>query len=124
MLMAYILGKDRLWTKKRIFRQKEVFMAGGREYQVHPDCVYMEKVMGVRLRRCIRYVQGIKIPIRFDNLGNAGFTTSEFSLDEAAYIIGKAMKSLMIMLAVIFSAGALCVGIIVAMKVFGMIKGG
>jgi len=119
MLVAYILGKDRLWRKHLLFGNKQIFHKDETDYEIHSDAVYWYRFMGFKLARRIDFKQGCKEPLVYDGIVPS-LSTSMFSLDEAAYIIGKAMKGLLITLAVIFSAVA-CFGVIVLLvKSFGM----
>jgi hypothetical protein len=126
MLVCRILGKDRLWRKKRLFKNKPVFRVSGNDptdYQIHGDCIYWYKMLGIKLFRCIDFKEGCKDPLSYDGIQPVT-TTSMFSLDEGAYIIGKAMKSFYLTIILILSAVSLVTLVIVAMKVFGLLEKG
>jgi hypothetical protein len=124
MLRAFILGKDRRWKKKNIYGTKEIFKKGIYEYEIHPDAVYWYSILGLKVVRRIDFIEGIRLPLVYDNLGNAGYTTSMFTLDDASYIISKSMKSIYILITMLLSAGCLMLLIIVLLKLFGMLENG
>jgi len=95
------------------------------DYEIHPDAIYNERIMGVKIGRCIDYLQGKKIPLVYDCVGEGrvDLATSEFGMDEGAYIMGKALKAMWIVAAVLLSAVSCIISVVILLKVFGMIQG-
>jgi len=125
MIRAYILGKDRLWHRTFVFGRKMFFRRDTTDYQIHPNAIYNEKILGVKIGRCIDYLQGKKIPLVYDDVGEGrvDLSTAEFGLDEAAYIMGKALKAIYIVIAAALSGISCVVGVMCLLKLFGMLEG-
>lgn len=121
MIMARILGKDRLWRLKFLRRNMEgVFRLKSFEYEIHGDCVYMYRLLGFKLVRCIDYVEGVRKPIKYDGI-RVDVTLNEIPLDEISMVISRALKNIFIMLTLLFSAGAFLMALIAVLKLFDMI---
>lgn len=89
MMFAYIILKSRYLKLIIVRENKKVFTYKGKEYEIHTDCLFRKRILGIKPIFYSMYIEDCKNPLKFDYETGKHIMNEELSLDDTAYLMNK-----------------------------------